>query len=194
MLNFCARFLLSLLEYISIDFPSHFILSLIDVYRDTATRDKAYFSFGYHAAPSPFFHLLSRVYTLFRYMCHKRCYRTTESGLALQLQIETATPPASFAPSTSAPSSLAGGVTLKAVMAQLQRMDACLNTLSDELCQVNTPVSRIARWQARHGGFVESPSPSLEAFKDEDDDGDSDYNDDDEDEDANSPIDDEMST
>ena len=35
-----ARFLLSLLENISIDFPSHFILSLIDVYRDTATRDK----------------------------------------------------------------------------------------------------------------------------------------------------------
>ena len=35
-----ARFLLSLLEDISIDFPSHFILSLIDVYRDTVTRDK----------------------------------------------------------------------------------------------------------------------------------------------------------
>ena len=133
-------------------------------------------------------------------MCHKRCYHTTERGLALQLQIETATPPASFAPSISAPSSLASGVTLKAVMAQLQRMDARLNTLSNELCQVNTPVSRIARWQARHGGFVESPSPSLEAFKDEDDDGDSDNDgdsdddDDDEDEDANSPIDDDMST
>ena len=38
-----ARFLLSLLEDISIDFPSHFILSLIDVYRDTATRDKLIF-------------------------------------------------------------------------------------------------------------------------------------------------------
>ena len=39
----CARFLLSLLEGLSIDFPSHFILSLIDVYRDTATRDKLIF-------------------------------------------------------------------------------------------------------------------------------------------------------
>ena len=39
----CARFLLSLLEDISIDFPSHFILSLIDVYRDTVTRDKLIF-------------------------------------------------------------------------------------------------------------------------------------------------------
>ena len=35
-----ARFLLSLLEHLTIDFPSHFILSLIDVYRDTATHDK----------------------------------------------------------------------------------------------------------------------------------------------------------
>ena len=38
-----ARFLLSLLEDISIDFPSHFILSLIDVYRDMATCDKFIF-------------------------------------------------------------------------------------------------------------------------------------------------------
>ena len=38
-----AQFLLSLLEDISIDFPSHFILSLIDVYRDTSTRDKLFF-------------------------------------------------------------------------------------------------------------------------------------------------------
>ena len=40
-----ARLLLSLLEDISIDFPSHFILSLIDVYRDTMTRDKLIFPF-----------------------------------------------------------------------------------------------------------------------------------------------------
>ena len=38
-----AQFLLSLLEDISIDFPSHFILSLIDVYRDTMTRDMLIF-------------------------------------------------------------------------------------------------------------------------------------------------------
>ena len=38
-----ARFLLSLLEHLTIDFPSHFILSLIDVYRDMATRDKLIF-------------------------------------------------------------------------------------------------------------------------------------------------------
>ena len=54
-------------------------------------------------------------------------------------------PPASTAPSTSSPSSSAGGVTLEAIMAQLVRMDARLDTLSDELCQVNTYVDRIAR-------------------------------------------------
>ena len=36
-------FLLSLLEGLTIDFPSHFILSLIDIYKDTATRDKLIF-------------------------------------------------------------------------------------------------------------------------------------------------------
>ena len=38
-----AWFLLSLLEHFSIDFPSHFILSIIDMYRDSATRDKLIF-------------------------------------------------------------------------------------------------------------------------------------------------------
>ena len=38
-----AQFLLSLLKGLTIDFPSHFILSLIDVYRDKATCDKLIF-------------------------------------------------------------------------------------------------------------------------------------------------------
>ena len=38
-----ACLLLSLIEDHSIDFPSHFILSLIDVYRDMTTRDKFIF-------------------------------------------------------------------------------------------------------------------------------------------------------
>ena len=104
----------------------------------------------------------------------------------------TAAPPTSSAPSTSAPSSSASGVTLDAIMAQLQRMDAHLDTLTNELCQVNTRVGRIARWQAHLGGFIESPSPPPKA-SDNDDDSDDD-DDDDEDEDASSPNDDEMST
>ena len=38
-----ARFLLSLLEHLTLDFPSNFILSIIDVFRDTATHDKLIF-------------------------------------------------------------------------------------------------------------------------------------------------------
>ena len=38
-----ARFLLSLLEDLSIDFPSHFITSILDAYLDTMTRDKLIF-------------------------------------------------------------------------------------------------------------------------------------------------------
>ena len=38
-----ARFLLSLLEHLTIDFPSHFILSIINVHLDSASRDKLIF-------------------------------------------------------------------------------------------------------------------------------------------------------
>ena len=97
-------------------------------------------------------------------------------------------------PSISVPSSSVGGVTLEAVTAQLQCMDAQLDTLSDELCRVNTLVSRIARRQARLGDFVKSPSPSLEASEDKDNDGYSDDDDEDENEDASLPSGDEMTT
>lgn len=77
-------------------------------------------------------------------------------------------------------------------MVQLQCMDAQLDTLSDKLCQVNTHVGHIAQRQASLGGFVEFPSPSLEAFEEKDDNGDSDDDVDDKDEDARSFGDDEM--
>ena len=38
-----ARFLLSLLEHLTIDFPSHFILSIIDVHLESAFRNKLIF-------------------------------------------------------------------------------------------------------------------------------------------------------
>ena len=53
--------------------------------------------------------------------------------------------PTPSALSTSAPSSSTSGVTLEDIMMQLQRMDARLDTFSDELCQVNTRVGRITR-------------------------------------------------
>ena len=75
-------------------------------------------------------------------------------------------------------------------MAQLQRMDARLDTLFDELYQVNTYVDHIAQRQAHLGGFTASPSPSPKASTDKDgDDGD-----DEKDKDASSSSDDEMTT
>ena len=71
-------------------------------------------------------------------------------------------------------------------------MDSCFDTLSDELCQVNTRVGCIARLQACLCGFMASPSPFPKALEDDDDDSDNDN--DDEDGDASSPNDDEMST
>ena len=109
-------------------------------------------------------------------------------------QTERVTPPASSTPSTSTTSAFAGGVTLEAVIAQLQRMDAHLDTLTTKLYQVNTRVSRITQQQARLGGFVESPSPSLKASADENDDGDFGDNDNDKDEDASSSDDEEITT
>ena len=57
----------------------------------------------------------------------------------------TSAPPTLSTPSTSAPSTSARGVTLDAIIAQLQRMDARLDTFSTELYQMNTYVSCIAR-------------------------------------------------
>ena len=75
-------------------------------------------------------------------------------------------------------------------MAQLQRMDARLDTLSTELYQVNVRVDRIARRQASIGGFAlkashSPPSPMASDSEDkDDDDGDDDDASDDADGDA----------
>jgi len=71
--------------------------------------------------------------------------------------MQMAAPLVSTAPSTSAPSSSTSGVTLEAIMAQFLRMDARLDTLKDELCQVNTRVGRITR-QAVMGDDDGSPN------------------------------------
>ena len=63
-------------------------------------------------------------------------------------------------------------------MAQLQCMDARLDTLSTELYQVNIRVGRIARRQATIGGFAPEPTPSpphpVVSDSDAEDDGDDD--------------------
>ena len=83
-------------------------------------------------------------------------------------------------------------------MAQLQHMDARLDTLSTKLYQVNVRVGYIARWQAAIGGFAPEPTPSpphpvASDFDAEDDDDDGD-DDDASDDDGDASSTDEMST
>uniref|UniRef100_A0A7N2LDJ4 Uncharacterized protein n=1 Tax=Quercus lobata TaxID=97700 RepID=A0A7N2LDJ4_QUELO len=121
-------------------------------------------------------------------------FRRSEAQLRpRRTQTKITAPPASTAPSTSTPSSFTGGVTLEAIMAQLVCMDARLDTLSDELYQVNTRVGLIARRQAVMGGFTVASSSTPPVSEDESDDG-SGSDDADEEEDASLPSDDEMST
>ena len=96
--------MLSFLKRLTIDFPSRFILSFIDVYKDMVTYDKLIFPFA--------------IMWILRHF-------------SVSYPTKTTTLPVFSAPSTSTPSSSAGGVTLKVVMVQLQHMDTRLYILSD---------------------------------------------------------------
>ena len=149
-----AWFLLSLLEHLTIDFPFYFILSIIDVHLDAASCDKLIFSsaitrilrhFSVHFPSSNHFPVMCAI----EYVTVKR----SEAQLRAR-QSDSAASTSRSAPSRSAPSFFSGDVTLGDVMAQLQRMDACLDTLSTKLYKVNVHVGRIARWQAIIGCFA----------------------------------------
>ena len=79
-------------------------------------------------------------------------------------------------------------------------MDARLDTLSDELCQVNTRVGHIARCQAEMGGYTMPSTPVASADESngsdsaDDDDDDAIAFEDNDDGDASSSGTDEMST
>ena len=84
-------------------------------------------------------------------------------------------------------------------MAQLQRMNARLDTISMKLYQVNVRVGRITRRQAAMGGFALKPTPSpphpIASNSDAKDDDDNDGDDDDtSDDDGDASSIDEMST
>ena len=146
----CARFLLSLLEHLTIDFPSHFILSLLDVYRDMATRDKLIFPSAitrilcHFSIPFPSFDHFSVICTIdiTTVKCSEAQFRSRQSDSPAP---PSRSAPSRSAPSTSAPSSSTSNVTLRDIMVQLQHMDARLDTFSYEMYQVNVRVSRIAR-------------------------------------------------
>ena len=80
-------------------------------------------------------------------------------------------------------------------MAQLQRVDARLDTLSTEMYQVNVCVGRIARRQVTTSGFAPMATPSPPFVDSDSDDDDGDANDDSKDEDdGDASSTDEMST
>ena len=83
-------------------------------------------------------------------------------------------------------------------MAQLQHMDARLDTLSTELYQVNIRVGCIARRQATIGSFTPEPTPSpphpVASDSDAEDDDDDDDDDDGDDDDASDDDGDDSST
>ena len=111
-----ARFLLSLLEHLIIDFPFHFILSLIDVYRNTTTCDKLIF-------PSAIMRLLRHFSIPFPISDHFHVICAIDAATVKRSEAQlrsrrsgTAAPPTYLAPSTFAPSSSARGVTFDAIM------------------------------------------------------------------------------
>ena len=81
-------------------------------------------------------------------------------------------------------------------MAQLQHMDARLDTLSMQLYQVNVRVGRITRRQASMGGFAPeaTPSPPSPTASESEDDDDGDDDDASDDADGDASFTDEMST
>ena len=91
-----------------------------------------------------------------------------------------------------------GDVTLGDIMAQLQCMDACLDTFSTELYQLNVHVGPIAGQQATMGGFAPkatpSPPPPMAFDSKDEDDGDGDDDDASDDDDGDANFTDEMST
>ena len=197
-----ARFLLSLLEHLTIDFPSHFILSIIDVHLDSASRDKLIF-------PSTITRILRHfsvplhVSDHFTHICAIDAATIKRSEAQFRSRQKSTTPPSHsapsrFAPSASTPSSSISDVSLGDIMLQLQRMDARLDTLSTELYQVNVRVGRIASRQAIMGGFAlkasPSPPPVASDFEDEDDDDGDDDDDASDDDDGDVSSTDEMSS
>ena len=116
-----ACFLLSLLEDLSIDFPSHFITFILDIYQDTVTRDKLIFAsvimrilrqFSIPILDSPHYTTIGAI--------NASSVRRSEAQFwPKRLRMESSDPATSAVPSTSAPSSLTSDVTLEPIMAQL---------------------------------------------------------------------------
>ena len=190
-----ARFLLSLLENFSIDFPSHMIVSMIDIYRDIATHDKRIFPstitcilthLHITIPSSPLFYSEGAIskesiwksdVQLVAKRPHVEPTLAQQEEAAFRVARDAAY---AFRPASSSTSSSSFGVeaSLVAILNQLQHMRAdfgcCLDHLSDEKCQIYTKIGRITQRQSRLGSFSPSPSPkpaedSSDGGEDDDD-------------------------
>ena len=114
-----ARFLLSLLEQLTIDFTSHFILSIIDIHLDTTSRDKLTFHSTITSILRHFF-VPFPSFNHFPVMCaiDYATIKCSEAQFRVR-QSDSVASPSRSAPSCSAPSSSSSNVTLGDVMAQL---------------------------------------------------------------------------
>ena len=117
-----ARFLLSLLEHLTIDFLSYFILSIINVHLDSASRDKLIF----HSAITRILHHFFvpfpssdhfSVTCAIDYATIKRSEAQFSSRQSDSIAPPSHSTPSCSAPSTSAPSSSSSNVTLGDIMA-----------------------------------------------------------------------------
>ena len=117
-----ARFLLSLLKHLTIDFPSHFILSIIDVHLDSATRDKLIFPsaitrilrhFSVPFPSSDHFTVMSAI----DYATVKRSEAQLQSRQSNSAAPSSRSAPSHSAPSISAPPSFSSDVSLRDIMA-----------------------------------------------------------------------------
>ena len=116
-----ARFLLSLLEHLTIDFHSQFIFSIIDVHLDMASYDKFIFPstitgilrhFSVHFPSSDHFPVMCAIdYATVK--CSEAQFRSRQLDLAA---LPSRSTPSCSAPSRSAPSSSSSDVTLGDIM------------------------------------------------------------------------------
>ena len=107
-----ARFLVSLFEHLTIDFPSYFILSILDVYRNMATRDKLIFPSAITRILRHFSVMCAVDYATVK--CRKAQFRSQQSDSTAPPSRST---PSRSASSTSAPSSSSSDVSLGDVIA-----------------------------------------------------------------------------
>ena len=106
-----ARFLLSLLEHLTIDFPYHFILCIIDVQLDSASCDKLIFPstimriLRHFSVPFPSSDHFTSMFAI-DYATVKRSEAQFRSWQSDSAAPSSRSAPSRFAPSASVPSSL----------------------------------------------------------------------------------------